>query len=197
MVEVAIATALVGMVMLGALQGATLAKRTHREQGAAARGVLLASELLAEICSMSYADPEFPNASMGADAGESAFPRTWDDVDDYAGFTQSPLYDRPGNQIPGFEKWRLAVSVVRVSPDDPETAVSDDEGLKKITVAATSPDGKQIEVSGLRARAGGLDPGPPVAFTAAVQLGAALVLPNESGAHRAAIPLTNHAPAAP
>jgi hypothetical protein len=71
----------------------------------------------------------------GREAGEAASSRSsFDDVDDYNGWDQSPPQYRDGTEIPDRRQWRQRVNVRRVAPSNPSQAAGTDEGAKLIQV---------------------------------------------------------------
>jgi len=138
LVETAIATLLVGGLLIVAMNmvGAsrvTQASYAHREQAA-----LLAEDFLQEIIGLSYNDPESGGAMFGIEAGESLSLRSsFDDVDDYHGYLESPLADVNGNVIPRTQNITRRASVQWVMLDDPATVQPAETGLKRITVTVT------------------------------------------------------------
>src|SRR5829696_2414889 len=90
MAEVVIATAIVGVMTVAALESTGMVYRTRRINANRLTGPGLAQELLAEVLAMPYEDPENPGGAIGLDAGESSSTRaTFDDVDDYNVWTSS------------------------------------------------------------------------------------------------------------
>jgi hypothetical protein len=193
--EVTAATALLGLVVAGALEGVAVARRLGAEHDAAARGVLLAQELLAEVVSQAYADPQTPAGTFGPDAGEAHGARSsLDDVDDYHNFNARSPRDRFGNAMAGFAGWRIFIEVEWVEADDPTEPASSDTGLKRITVTSTSPTGEVASLAALRSAHGSLEEAQPVAHEPLAWLSAELTLRDSTDAQRIAVPL---APAAP
>jgi len=59
---------------------------------------------------------------------------TYDDIDDFQGWTESPPSDATGNPIGGLAAWRRSVTVEWVDPDNPGVVVAGETGVKRITV---------------------------------------------------------------
>lgn len=193
--EVTAATALLGLVVAGALEGVAVARRLGSEHDAAARGVLLAQEFLAEVASQAYADPQTPTGSFGLDAGELLSDRSsLDDVDDYHNFIARSPKDRFGNAMAGFNGWRVFIEVEWVESDDPAEPASSETGLKRITVKVTSPTGAISSLAALRSTHGVLEEDQPVAHQTLAWLNAELTLRDSTDAQRIAVPLAPSAP---
>jgi len=111
----------------------------------------LAAAMLAEILEKPYADPEAGVGSFGLDAGELASDRlTFDDVDDYNGWTSSPPKRADGNSIAGATDFTRAVQVVRVTTAAPGTAVAVETGLKRIQVDVSLGGERLVRLYGMR-----------------------------------------------
>ncbi len=77
-------TLIVGVMLVAALDTLGAVFRSQRLNAARLTGPGLAHELMGEILSLSYEDPEDPGGSIGRDSGESGKERAdFDDVDDY------------------------------------------------------------------------------------------------------------------
>jgi type II secretory pathway pseudopilin PulG len=157
-VEAAVSVVIVAVLLVAALRTLGAAARARVVQSAQAQGPSLARLLLAEIRATRYADPEMPDGPLGPEAGESAVKdRTgFDDVDDFNGFTESPPRARDGSPLPNLSAWRRDVAVEWVQPDQPDTVVNTDLGLKRITVTVTG-NGVTARLVALRSRYGTYD----------------------------------------
>jgi hypothetical protein len=95
----------------------------------------LADGLMAEILAQSYQDPVSPVFGPETAGGESAISRaTWDDVDDYNGWVESPPRDKDGTTIAGMSGWERSVAVVWVNPADLTQVSATESGATRITV---------------------------------------------------------------
>jgi Tfp pilus assembly protein PilV len=134
LLEVVISTLLVGLTVVGAMNGLGAVIRGQTLTRAAIQSQLLASDLMAEILACAYSEPA-GTPSFGVEAGESASVRTaWDDVDDYHLWAASPPQTRSGASIANATDLRREVVVQWVSPSDPSVVVGNDQGVKRITV---------------------------------------------------------------
>ncbi len=136
MIEV-LASMLVISVMFGAVIKLVSVSRTGRADAAdRLRAEALASVLMGEVADQPFADPSSGSSMLGPDPGETAR-SMWNDVDDYAGYTQSPPTDRVGNVLAD-STWSWNVSVNWVDP------------LAPTSVSASATTSKRISVSVLR-----------------------------------------------
>ncbi|MBN1489569.1 MAG: type II secretion system protein [Phycisphaerae bacterium] len=154
LVESVLATLVVGLTMVAALNTVGASSLTQRRTQDRDRAMLLARSLMAEIVAQAYEEPAMPAGGFGQEAGEAATGnRTlYDDVDDYHNWSASPPEERDGTAMTGFERWTRAVIVQRVSRDNLDTLVGTDSGVKRITVTV-SCDGVPIaSLQAVRAR---------------------------------------------
>jgi MSHA pilin protein MshD len=136
LVECVICLLIVSLAMVAAMRtmGASAAALQRTGDHATARN--LATSLLNEIVAQAYKDPNSTPA-FGIETGEVATNRaTFDDVDDYNGYTESPPVDLAGTVIPGAPTgWSRSVTVAWVTPTSPDTVSVTETGLKRITVS--------------------------------------------------------------
>jgi len=143
LVEVVISIIIVAVMLTAALNTVGAARVGLAQVSRQAVGDLLAQELLAEILQQSYQDPDEPFV-FGVEATESANNRSsFDDIDDYNGWSASPPQDRNGNVLTDFAGWRREVAVDYVDPANLLRAISADRGIKRITVTV-SFNGKTV-----------------------------------------------------
>ena len=134
MVEVAVSSLLVGLVLVGAMNCLGAVIRGHMSTGNSGRGEQLAQELMIEILSQSYEEPA-DTPLFGRESSESGGSRSdWDDVDDYDGWSASPPEYRDENLIFNASGWQRDVTVELIDPADPATVSGTDQGLKRITI---------------------------------------------------------------
>lgn len=94
----------------------------------------MASQLLSEIVSMNYAEPD-DTPTFGRESGESGSERSnWDDVDDYEGWLSTPPENAAGVALSNGEGWQREVQVEWVDPANLASISVSDQGLKRITV---------------------------------------------------------------
>jgi Tfp pilus assembly protein PilV len=154
LLEVLISTMLIGVCLIAALRavGMTLSTQTGLSDGAVAEA--LACDLLTEILARDYQDST-QAATLQADLDERPADKTsFDDVDDYHLWKESPPQDRQGQAIVGLNGWQRSVTVEFVEATDPTRMASSDTGLKRITVLVMKSGQLRASQSGLRGRYG-------------------------------------------
>lgn len=152
MVEVIISMVLLSMLLAGVLSAVELSARTQHSTAVIITGRTLAADLLEEICDAAYADPVNAN-EFGPGADEDASDRsTFDDVDDYHNWSESPPAAADGALVTGASAWTRNVSVRWVDPLDPQTSAFGESGAKLITVEAVRAGVIYASVSRVRTR---------------------------------------------
>jgi prepilin-type N-terminal cleavage/methylation domain-containing protein len=152
LLEVLISTMLIGVCLVAALRavGMTLSTQTGLSDGAVAEA--LACDLLTEILAKDYQDST-QAATLQADLDERPTDKTsFDDVDDYHLWQESPPQDRQGQTIAGLTGWQRSVRVEFVEAADPTRDATSDTGLKRITVEVAKSGQLRASQSGLRGR---------------------------------------------
>jgi type II secretory pathway pseudopilin PulG len=144
LIEVVASTMIVGMMSVAALNSLGAATKSSQSIGNRAVALGLADELMSEILQQNYDEPT-QTVAFGRESGESVTVRsTYDDIDDYSGWNQSPPRYRDGSLMPNRTGWRHRVTVARVSPNDPSQVVVTDQGAKLIIVTVEY-DGVAVE----------------------------------------------------
>ena len=153
LVEVAVSSLLVGLVLVGAMQSLGALVRGRVSLGKADRAALLAVDLLSEILENGYEDPDgAPN--FGAESGESGGSRVdFDDVDDFHSWDATPPQRRDGTAIPNRSNWRRRVIVEYIDANDLTLTVGTDQGVKRITVEVYHNGVLQTSLIGVRTSA--------------------------------------------
>jgi hypothetical protein len=137
MVEAAIATLVVSIMLVAALNTIGAARTGERKMGDRARGMLLAQALMAEILQQDYEEP-VDTPLFGREASEGAGNRAaYDDVDDYHGWKSAPPEYRDGTQIPNLTEWERTVTVVWADLNDLTQTSASATGVKRITVTVS------------------------------------------------------------
>lgn len=135
--EAAISTAIVGVMLAGALTCVAKTgafRRVANEQQVAYH---LAEQLMSEILAKSYSDR---SASWPTAIGPTSYERSvgnrsaFDDVDDYHGWIESPPESANGTDLVIGTDWYRKVEVSFVYWADLNSTVSTDYGLKRISV---------------------------------------------------------------
>lgn len=140
MAEAVVSIAIVGTMMVAAMSAVGAAVRTRYASLWRVQGQQLARALMAEILPAPYRDPdEDPNTPampLGCEPGESATDRsTFDDVDDFNGYQQSPPRAPDGSALTTEPNWSWRATVEWVNPSSPGGAASlTATSAKRITV---------------------------------------------------------------
>lgn len=192
-VEVAVSSLLVGTVVVGSLSMMSASVRTQTAANDMITGPHLAEELLAEIMSMSYNDPEDGGGSRGTDTGESSSIRAdFDDVDDYDNWSRDPVEDRLGNQLTQYAGWTRSVEVDWGNQLNGNVWALWNTGAKRIIVTVTSPTGAVTTRYGWRAEDGSLEQPPTVDKNVVTQIESTLTLGSGAATAHGVINLLNH-----
>jgi MSHA pilin protein MshD len=174
LVEATFSLVIVAIMMSAALATLGTAARSRNNQQETLRGITLARRLMSEIVSKSYQQANFVTATLGPELGETR--ATFNDVDDYAGYSDSPPVDSSGSAIAGYTGWTRSVEVKWVDASTllPVT-VQAETGVKRITVTATAPSGRSWSVSAIRTASSVYDKGGTVTYpstaTVTIQIG--------------------------
>jgi type II secretory pathway pseudopilin PulG len=139
LVEAVVSLAIVGVMLVAALNTVGAALATQKKMGDRGRAMLLAQDLMSEIVRQAYEDPDLSTGSFGLTADEvgDGSRSLWDDVDDYDGWSASPPQQRDGTVLSDFDGWRRSVAVGWVDSAEVATELGSDTGVKRITVAVT------------------------------------------------------------
>lgn len=134
LVESVISMLLVTMVIGSTLAtvGPVVEGSTHAER--AMHAARLGDELLSEILSTNYEDPDDETKAIGTDPGETYGDRAaYDDVDDYAGYLASPAVGRDGTKRAGSAGFTQYADVDWIDPLTLKTS-SVETGLKSVRI---------------------------------------------------------------
>jgi hypothetical protein len=155
MAEAVVCTAIVGVLLVAAFNTAAFARTIEYRTATRERGLLLASELLAEISSQAYCDAQLGKSTFGLETGEAGngSRALWDDFDDYNGWEESPPQAKDGTVIAGLTGWKRQVSVQRLSTSNLGNTSLSETGLK-LCVVTVSRNGAQLaRLASLRSEA--------------------------------------------
>lgn len=155
LVEVVISLAIVGGLFASTMAGVGAVGRAGIIADERVRASQYAADLVSEIQAQPYEDPALAAGSFGLSAADSAGPgrSKYDDVDDYNGYTESPLTDRSGAVIPRTTGWTRSVTVGWARPANPDGLANSDSRIKKIVVTIQRRGRILAQFSGLRAAA--------------------------------------------
>lgn len=162
LLEVVISSLLISLLTIGALKTTGGALRTWYQVSSQYDETILAGQLLEEILQTSYEDPD-ETPEFGRESHETQSPSNrleFDDTDDYDNWSESPPKTKDGTALAGFTGWIRSVDIKKLSDSSPEGNIADgatDQGLKRITVTVTDPNGNVTSISGWRSFVGGPD----------------------------------------
>jgi len=149
LVEALISLLIVGTLLAASGAAISASARTTTSQQETLRAESLARQLLSEIVQKKYQQPSAITLTLGPETGETR--STFTDVDDYAGYSESPPADSSGAAIAGYTGWTRSVDVKWADPSTLQTAALQAEtNLKRIVVTVTAPSGRSWSVSALR-----------------------------------------------
>jgi hypothetical protein len=192
-VEVLVGTLIVGGMVVAALNSVGAVYRSQRLNAWRQVAPSIAHEMMGEILSLPYEDPEDGAGTIGLDVGESSTSRgDFDDCDDYHGYGELGAESKTGSPLDGYANWQRSVTVNWARLDDATTTLVSDTGLKRITVTVTDPDGVQTQIVGLRWKDGALQQAPPVDTNVVTWIGAELRIGNSPFVARSGTQLNNH-----
>ena len=150
LIECVISIVIVAVMLVAAMCSLGSFARARRSQYDRCAGGALARGLMSEILQSRYLEPGV-DVYFGREPGEAANVRSdWDDVDDYDGLSECPPKTKSGEAITGATGWTRKAAVEYVQPDNPNQTSSQDTGLVRITVSATSPTGVTTSLQALR-----------------------------------------------
>lgn len=164
--EVAISSLLIGTIMIASLNALGMVQRTWGVTANQGSGWSLGQALLGEMNATSYMDPDEPsNENLGLNAGETGSTRAdFDDIDDYDDWTESPPQLKGGTVLTDFTGWTRSVDIKKVSNGNPLTERGDnfhEQGIRKITITVTSPDGEVTTLIVFRSNWGAVEQAAP------------------------------------
>ncbi len=141
--------AVLATASLSAISQSRAARSAVDEQS---KGAALARSFLGEITALPYM--ESSSTTIGVDGGENASDRTtFDDVDDYNGFSEAPCIGLDGKTIDGTDLWKRSVVVAWVPVSANTTTTTSDTGLKRIWVTVSHNGREVTRLTGLRGKA--------------------------------------------
>lgn len=152
LVEMTIATAIVGVMLVAALNTVGAAKMTQQRMGDQSLGSILAQDLMAEIMRQAYEDPDAGPGSFGLGGDEvgDGSRALWEDVDDYYNWSASPPQQKDGTEMSDLADWGRSVEVVWIDPTDLSQEVFSNQGAKRITVTVTCNDTLTVSLVAVR-----------------------------------------------
>lgn len=133
MLEATAATIIVGLSMVASMRAVRSSITAQRRAAEVEKAAYLASAMIAEIKELAYQNPTTP-VSFGPESGETGR-NTFNDVDDYNGWTESPPQNPDGTVLPDLSAWTRKVTVAWVAPTNVTQTSLVETGAKLITVS--------------------------------------------------------------
>lgn len=130
LIEAMMSMVIVSILLVAAMRATGASGITQFKTAQQMTGRLLADGLINEILSLDYVDPG--SATFGPEGGEIR--GVFDDVDDFAGWTESPPQQRDGSTMPNLAGWKRQVNVDRVVATNLSQVSASETGAKRITV---------------------------------------------------------------
>lgn len=148
LVETVLSLAILGGAFVAALNTIASARGSQMIVAQRRMGMVLAQDLIDEILSqVNYEE----GSTIGLDSGEGGNRSTFDDIDDYHNWSNTPV-DIHGNEVSGTSGYARQVQVDYVDPADQDTVINTDRGLKRITVTVTYESRTVAEIYSYRSR---------------------------------------------
>ena len=137
-VEVLLAAMIMSILMVSAVRLFGNLGRSGRDTTDQAAAAELAIQMIEEIKSQQYKDPNAAN-EFGPGANETGETRIgFDDIDDYQGWSACPVETRRGGAYDEYPHLTRSVTVRHVAADDFTHTVSDDQGFKEVTITVSN-----------------------------------------------------------
>lgn len=156
LIETTVATLLVSISLVASLNTMAFVLTTTSRDAEAQRANQIAQFLLAQITSRPFADPENATGTLGTESGDGSLRTTWDDCDDYHGWSTTTITDLGNVPLATAVGWSCAVSANYCSPTNPNTLSLGATTLKRVNLTLTSPSSRSFTYSSLRCAAGTL-----------------------------------------
>lgn len=135
MVELVVATLLVGVLMSASLTAAGQSLLGQRKRSDRIIGQHLAHSLLQEVLDEEYEEPDGSLTLLGVDSLETVGLRSsYDDVDDYDGYSESPPKAADGSTLSGYTGWSRTVQVDWLDATTLNPTGSTNTGVKRVRV---------------------------------------------------------------
>jgi MSHA pilin protein MshD len=134
MVECLICIVIVGVMLTAALRTVGASNSAQLTMSNRAVGSMLAQSLMDEIMLELFENPTSP--SFGPEAGETTR-ASFNDVDDYNNYTESPPKNFDGTAMSNLSGWTRSVSVAWASASNLNQNAGLDTGIKRIIVTVS------------------------------------------------------------
>ncbi len=152
--ETMLSVVIVGGLLVASLNTVGASTTAQSKMSDHGQGHLLAQDLMAEILGKTYEEP-VDTVAFGREAGESGGARaSYDDVDDYTGWTASPPQYGDGTAMANLSGWARSVVVQWVNSSDLTTVAVSESGIKRIEVTVMNGDAVAASLTALRTGTG-------------------------------------------
>lgn len=152
LIEATISLVIVSVVAVAGLSAVSVARKSRTSINDMILARMYADAVMAEIMGKRYRDELEPNNPLGPDSSDDVlglWERLANDVDDYDGHTITPISD--ANLRPLSDgQWGAGIGVSWVDPNDPTQIVSEESGVKSITVGIFKGNKVILRVKALR-----------------------------------------------
>lgn len=180
LIEAMVSIVIVGVMVVAALTTLGGSAQSQRVRASRLLGPALAQQLMGEILQTWYQEPDEAPV-LGRESGESAGSRAaYDDVDDYDGWSESPLKTKDGSAVANTTGWTREVAVAYANPQNPKNTKPNETGLKKVVVTVTDPQGRVVTLTALRSESSVFDQQPVQDTTYVGWVGVELQIGGES-----------------
>lgn len=157
MIEAVLSTIVISLMVVASLRTLSATRAGQVDAEARLLATHLAAELMSEIISQAYLEPDGvpvfgPEPSEQTAAltqGRSAF----NDVDDYHRWEETPPQDRDGTARAHLARWSRSVEVFWADPANPNEVSLIDRGVKRIVVTVRRNNVPLVRQSALRTAA--------------------------------------------
>jgi len=124
LVEVIVATVIIGLAVVALLGGNRAFSQTNGEAVKLSNAEFLIGQMREKMLRIPIIDPEKGTETFGTESGEY-FVAEYDDIDDFDGMSFSPPIDVYGNTISDLTAYTQRVTVQNVNADNFNSIVSD------------------------------------------------------------------------
>ncbi len=147
LVEAVVAVLIVGVMLAASIATVGASRKALKAGSDRGQGLELAHDLMDEILAQPYDDP----------SGSSAIPSTgnrsqFDNVGDYAGWSETPPDDKSGTPLPGFAGWTRSVAIRYVQAGNIALGNATDTGISEVTVRVLRGSNEVARLTGIRTR---------------------------------------------
>lgn len=153
LIEAAMGSIVVAVLLGAGLTAVTQATKARKITENRAFAQAFAQQIIEEVASKAYVDPQESSPPLGLDPGEVASNReSYDDCDDYASLEMRPISLETGEAISD-ATWSAKVRVYWVHASDFSVTRTSETGLKCIEVAIYKNGARLLETKALRSSA--------------------------------------------